>query len=72
MEDGLAQQIERDGQTARRDGRVELPRCCDGVLDGLTSDEPRGKLSREPVPPDKAEDARLFAQPQKDGTQHQE
>ena len=70
MEDRFAEQVERDGQSAG--GGIQLARGSDGVGDGLTGDEPRRKLSREPVSPDEAEDARLFAQPQEHGSKHQE
>ena len=64
---GLPQEVE-----ARRDpGRVELFERRDARFHRLTRDEARGELPGQPVGTDELEDARLLAEPEEAGADHQ-
>ncbi len=68
MQHRFPEQVERRGEVAV----IQLSERVDRLRGGLTGDEPRCQFARETVFPHEAENARLFAQPQKDGSQHQE
>jgi len=64
----FSEQVERGGELAV----IQLGERADRFRGSLTGDEPRSQFAGETVFPHEAENARLFAQPQKDGSQHQE
>ena len=51
---------------------IQLGERVDRFSDRLTGDEPRREFASDTVFPDETENAGLFAQPQKGGSQHQE
>ena len=63
----LAEQIERGRQVTR----VQVAHRRHRFVDRLAGDEPRSELACEAILPDEPEDARLLAQPEKYGAQHQ-
>src|SRR6266850_992273 len=68
VEYGLAEQVERCREVI--DVQVMQRRDC--FLHRFARDEARRQLAGEAVLPDETEDARLLAQPEESGAQHQE